>query len=144
MLSFVHSTENNNPSTNVADLVNTWDVILIVLILLLWAAVIYNFIIKWGKIRLLEPHQPAFNDNSNCQLNSLSKSNSINLNHYKSVLTAMRSESDLKQKEVQNIPKIRISRDTRKCRSLDHIYNTLKQKQNQLQLLAECNTQNCC
>lgn len=126
-----------------ADLVNSWDVILIVLILLLWGAVIYNFIIKWGKIRLLEPHQPAFNDNLNDNLNSLSKSNSISLDQYKSVLTAMRSESDLNRKEVKRIPKIEISSDPRKCRSLDQIYHASKQKQNQSQLFANCHTQNC-
>ena len=35
---------------------------LVLLVLLLWAGAVALFFNRWGKIRMLEPYQPKFND----------------------------------------------------------------------------------
>jgi type IV secretory pathway TrbD component len=43
-----------------AVLVRTEEALIVILVLLLWAAAIALFFNRWGKIRMLEPYQPKF------------------------------------------------------------------------------------
>lgn len=43
-----------------AVIVRAEEVLIVVLVLLLWAAAIALFFNRWGKIRMLEPYQPKF------------------------------------------------------------------------------------
>lgn len=40
--------------------VRTEEVLIVVLVLILWVAAIALFFNRWGKIRMLEPYQPKF------------------------------------------------------------------------------------
>lgn len=54
--------------------VRTEEVLIVVFVLILWAAAIALFFNRWGKIRMLEPYQPKFHEEEHrpsCPLNEL-------------------------------------------------------------------------
>lgn len=46
-------------------IIRTEEVLIVSLVMMLWAGAIALFFNRWGKIRMLEPYQPKFQQNRN-------------------------------------------------------------------------------